>query len=184
MVIFRKAAKKIDVITPVGIGKDMRRDTGLYTKEVFQYDETKDCYICPAGEVLEVFNRSHRRTKYSEKWINSYSPPESKCQGCEQKTKCTVSTRRKISRGEFEAEQVRMRQKLKTEAGRALYKKRKAIVEPVIGQIKTVGGFIQFLLRGLLGAKIEWKWATIAHNLLKITRKVLSGERKLIPLPV
>ena len=53
------------------------------------------------------------------------------------------------------------------------------MVEPVIGQLKIVGGFIQFLLRGLLGTKIEWKWATMAHNILKMTRKVLSGEVKL-----
>ena len=72
-----------------------------------------------------------------------------------------------------------MREKLRTEEGQAIYKKRKMIVEPVIGQIKVVGGFVQFLLRGLTGAKIEWQWATIAHNLLKITRKVTRGEVKL-----
>jgi transposase len=180
--------RKIDGYIPESseenIGKDLKRDTGLYTKEVFKYDETKDCYICPAGEVLEVVNRSHRRTKYSEKWINTYSPEAGKCLRCEQKVKCTVSNRRKISRGEFEAEQVRMRQKLKTEAGRTIYKKRKTLVEPVIGQIKTIGGFIHFLLRGLWGVQIEWKWATIAHNLLKITRKIMSGERTLLPVPV
>ena len=69
--------------------------------------------------------------------------------------------------------------KLKTDKGRKFYRKRKVMVEPVIGQIKTVGNFVRFMLRGLQGAKIEWKWATIAHNLLKITRKVVSGERKL-----
>ena len=180
--------RKIDGYIPESseenIGKDLKRDTGLYTKDDFKYHEDPDCYICPAGEVLEVVNRSHRRTKYSERWTNTYSPEEDKCQRCTQKVKCTVGARRNISRGEFEAEQVRMRQKLKTEDGKTLYKKRKTIVEPVIGQIKIVGGFIQFLLRGLLGAKIEWKWATIAHNLLKMTRKIMSGERELLPLPV
>ncbi len=37
-----------------------------------------------------------------------------------------------------------MRHKLKTEAGHAVYKMRKAIVEPVIGQIKEVRGFRRF----------------------------------------
>ena len=85
-------------------------------------------------------------------------------------------------RGEFESERLRMLQKLKTEKGLKLYRKRKTMVEPVIGQIKTVGNFIRFMLRGLMGAKIEWKWATIAHNLLKITRKILKGERRLSPI--
>jgi len=180
--------RKIDGYIPESseenIGKDRGRNTGLYTKETFQYDEARDCYICPAGEVLEVVNRSHRRTKYSERRTNTYSPEEGKCPRCAQKVKCTVSARRRINRGEFEAAQVRMKQKLKTEAGREIYKKRKTIVEPVIGQIKVVGGFIRFLLRGLVGAKTEWKWATIAHNLLKMTRKIMSGERELLPLPV
>ena len=41
-----------------------------------------------------------------------------------------------------------MRHKLKTEAGRAVYKMRKAIVEPVFGQIKEQRGFRRFSLRG------------------------------------
>ncbi len=164
------------------IGKDMKRNIGLYAKDNFQYNEEPDQYICPAGEVLNPTSRRHIRTKYSEKWITVYGTKEGKCLVCSQKGKCTKSNSRSITRGEFEAERVRMRQKLKTEAGRAIYKKRKTIVEPVIGQIKVVGGFIQFLLRGLMGAKIEWKWATIAHNLLKITRKIIKGERELIPV--
>jgi hypothetical protein len=36
-----------------------------------------------------------------------------------------------------------MKQKLKTEAGRELYRMRKAIVEPVFGQIKEWRGFRQ-----------------------------------------
>ena len=42
----------------------------------------------------------------------------------------------------------RMRHKLRTEAGGAVYKMRKAIVEPVFGQIKERRGFRRFSLRG------------------------------------
>jgi len=166
------------------IGKDMKRDTGLYDKDEFEYDEEKNCYTCPAGETLPPKSRSHHHTKYSDKWITTYRAEEGICIKCSQRGRCTRSESRSIVRGEFEAEQIRMRQKLKTDKGRKIYSKRKTIVEPVIGQIKTVGGFIRFLLRGLTGARIEWKWATIAHNLLKITRKIVNGERKLSPLPV
>ena len=41
-----------------------------------------------------------------------------------------------------------MRHKLRTEAGRSIYKMRKAIVEPVFGQIKEQRGFRRFSLRG------------------------------------
>nr|MBC8425785.1 IS1182 family transposase [bacterium] len=42
-----------------------------------------------------------------------------------------------------------MRHKLRTPEGRAIYKMRKAIVEPVFGQIKEARGFRRFSLRGL-----------------------------------
>ena len=42
----------------------------------------------------------------------------------------------------------RMARKLLTKAGAAVYARRKAIVEPVIGQIKHARGFRTFLLRG------------------------------------
>jgi transposase len=63
-----------------------------------------------------------------------------------------------------------MKQKLKTEAGRELYRMRKAIVEPVFGQIKEWRGFRRFLLRGLQKVRAEWKLICLTHNLLKLFR--------------
>jgi transposase len=68
----------------------------------------------------------------------------------------------------------RMKQKLRTEPGRAVYKMRKAIVEPVFGQIKAARGIRAFLLRGLVKVSAEWKLICAAHNLLKMFR---SGYR-------
>jgi hypothetical protein len=50
----------------------------------------------------------------------------------------------------------RMKHKLRTKAGRALYALRKQTVEPVFGIIKSVMGFRQFLLRGLEHVQTEW----------------------------
>ena len=63
-----------------------------------------------------------------------------------------------------------MRQKLRTEAGRAVYKMRKAIVEPVFGQIKEQRGFRRFSLRGKENVRREWKLVCAASNLLKLFR--------------
>src|SRR6202008_792989 len=49
-----------------------------------------------------------------------------------------------------------MKRKLQTQVGRRIYAMRKAIVEPVFGQIKQVRGFRQFLLRGLEKVQREW----------------------------
>jgi len=61
-----------------------------------------------------------------------------------------------------------MRHKLRTEAGRSVYKMRKAIVEPVFGQIKERRGFRRFSLRGVENVRCEWKLVCLASNLLKL----------------
>src|SRR5215475_11755844 len=64
----------------------------------------------------------------------------------------------------------RMAAKVRTPAGRALYARRKVIVEPVFGQIKEARGFRRFLLRGLQNIRGEWRLVCLTHNLLKIWR--------------
>jgi transposase len=64
----------------------------------------------------------------------------------------------------------RMREKLKTEQGRAVYKQRKMIVEPVFGQVKEVRGFRRFSFRGLQKNEAEWSLICLTHNLLKLFR--------------
>jgi transposase len=63
-----------------------------------------------------------------------------------------------------------MRSKLRTPQGREVYKMRKAIVEPVFGQIKDARGLRRFLLRGLDNARAEWAIICMTHNLLKLFR--------------
>ena len=64
----------------------------------------------------------------------------------------------------------RMRRKLKTKAGRAVYAARKTIVEPVFGQIKQARGFRQFLTRGIDKVRGEWALVCLTHNVLKLYR--------------
>jgi len=64
----------------------------------------------------------------------------------------------------------KMREKLRTEAGADLYRRRKVVVEPVFGQIKQARGFRQFLLRGLDQVRAEWAMVCTVHNLLKLHR--------------
>ncbi len=64
----------------------------------------------------------------------------------------------------------RMARKLETKMGAAIYATRKAIVEPVIGQIKHARGFRQFLLRGVTKVRGEWALICTTHNVLKLYR--------------
>lgn len=58
--------------------------------------------------------------------------------------------------------------RLHTQAGKALYAKRKSTVEPVFGIIKHVLGFRQFLLRGLRAVQGEWALVCIGWNLKRL----------------
>jgi len=150
------------------IGKD------LYGKTAFRYDQEQDCYICPAGQVLRPKAKKRVKTRYGGHETTVYKPPRGVCLVCPQRDQCTkVRTKagRTIDRDDYEEERLRMRAKLATEEGRAIYAKRKCLVEPTIGQLKVVNRLVQFLLRGILGAKLEFKWGAIAHNLMKIVRR-------------
>jgi len=62
----------------------------------------------------------------------------------------------------------RMKQKLKTKVGKAVYAARKCVVEPVFGQIKQARGFRQFLLRGKEKVTGEWSLLCLTHNILRL----------------
>ena len=64
----------------------------------------------------------------------------------------------------------RMRHRLASEEGRALYKMRKAIVEPVFGQMKECRGLRRVLLRGFTAASAEFQIMALGHDLLKLFR--------------
>ncbi len=63
-----------------------------------------------------------------------------------------------------------MRAKLQTAEGHAHYARRKAIVEPVFGQIKEARGFRRFSFRGVVKVTAEWALICLTHNLLKLFR--------------
>lgn len=85
----------------------------------------------------------------------------------------------------------RMRRTRRTTHGRRRYARRKAIVEPVFGQIKQGRGYRQFLLRGMRQVCGEWALICTTHNVLKLWTalrrrrqrpgeglRALRGERK------
>jgi len=64
----------------------------------------------------------------------------------------------------------RMRQKLRDPAGRRIYQRRKAIVEPVFGVLKEQRGMRRFARRGLMQVAVELTLAATAYNLTRLWR--------------
>lgn len=64
----------------------------------------------------------------------------------------------------------RMRAKLRTALGEAIYRRRKVIIEPVFAYIKDRRRFRRFSFRGLVKVDAEWVIICLTHNLLKLYR--------------
>ena len=64
-----------------------------------------------------------------------------------------------------------MDRKVSKKAGRALYRRRQQLIEPVFGQIKDVRGIRRFMRRGKAACDSEWKLICGTHNLLKLYRR-------------
>ena len=62
-------------------------------------------------------------------------------------------------------EHLRMREKLRSPAGRKMYQRRQAVVEPVFGILKEQRGMRRFRRRGLEAVNIEWLLVAIAYNI-------------------
>jgi hypothetical protein len=67
----------------------------------------------------------------------------------------------------------KMAYKLRTAAGKAIYRLRKCTVEPMFGIVKEAMGFRQFSLRGLQNVTHEWCLVCLAFNLRRL--HVLQG---------
>jgi transposase len=63
-----------------------------------------------------------------------------------------------------------MRRILDRDDGRALYRRRQAIIEPIFGQTKFNRRADRFRRRGLNACKAEWALITATHNMLKLWR--------------
>jgi len=85
------------------------------------------------------------------------------------------STRRKSARpgwtgGAYDF----MRFVLATDHGKALYKQRAQLIEPIFGNTKHNRGFTRFARRGRSAARTEWRLVASSHKLLKLHKHFLA----------
>ena len=100
---------------------------------------------------LALYVSVHREDAHAERRYD-YRPPK----------------KRKPARTITDPARLAMAAKLKTEAGRKIYRRRSATVEPVFGIIKHVLGFRHFLLRGLAKVSGEWNLVCLAYNFKRV----------------
>ncbi len=71
----------------------------------------------------------------------------------------------------------RMRKRIESASGRALYRLRSLTVEPMIGLIKQVLGFRRFSLRGLPAVNLEWQLVAVALNCRRLASVWAASKR-------
>lgn len=154
-----------------------RSPKGQFCKSAFRYDEARDCYFCPRGEVLRPTSSYQRQLKDGTTTETPYRC--SACRGCPWGLVCTKQKHgRVIKRGENEEIYARHARRMEDPQRRADYKLRRQTVEPVFGILKEALKLRRFLLRGLEGVRAEWSLACAAFNLRRLARVLrLDGLR-------
>lgn len=138
-----------------------------YSKDKFEYEEEKDQFICPNGEVLS------RKGEYDYNGKSVYTYYGANCGECSFRSECAGEGKiRKITSDGYEGERRRMVAKMRSEAGKEEYKKRKETVEWPFGNIKQNMKFREFLTRGIEKVRVEHNLVCTAHNLKVIWGKL------------
>jgi len=165
--------KKLDMYMPDNFLEALdEKEEGekRYHKSNFRYDEVRDAYICLEGKRLKRWAEQKREGK----------PPlivyrGESCRECPVRERCTKGETRTVSRDGREPLLEAMRQKLRSEEGKQIYKKRGYTVEPVFGEIKWDGRKPSMDLRGSVKVRGEFSLMCLVHNVKKIVKRVLDG---------
>jgi transposase len=140
----------------------------VYAVDRFGYDPVRDVWICPADKLLELVPSTGQRGRRSQ---HQYVAAVADCADCPLRAHCLKPDEdHRLLQAKDRRSAGAMRFKLRQPDARRRYARRKAIVEPVFGQLKEARGFAALGLRGLAHAAGEFLLACLAHNLGKLLR--------------
>ena len=141
-----------------------------YTVDKLHYDDLKDQYHCPSGQIMKNIGVYTTTTKAGYKQtITRYQAQN--CEGCplrkdchQQKVNRIIEVNHNLNRLKKKADK-----RLKTKRGIQKRKQRCFDTEPVFANIKHNHQFKRFMLRGIEKVNIETGLLAMAHNLRKKT---------------
>ena len=149
-----------------------------YTPKDFDYDPIRQTCICPAGKKLyrngsDCVFRGYAAVKFRGTVRD--------CVPCDQRDRCLrspeTSRTRQVAFFKGKAATTplshtdRMKQRIDTPDGRALYGKRFATVEPVFGNLRHNKRLDRFTLRGRVKVNAQWKLFCLVHNIEKLAHQ-------------
>jgi transposase len=145
---------------------------GMFNKRDFVYDEYFDCYLCPAGQVLDYSTTN--RDGFGE-----YKSTAAICSQCPQLHECTQSRNhvKVITRHVWEKHKEKIDDQRLTPKGKRIYKRRKETVERSFADAKELHGHRYARLRGIAKVQEQCLMAACAQNIKKIAL-LLAREAK------
>ncbi len=157
------------ITTYVSPKEPASNDPDIFPITDFIYDQVKDCYTCPAGEILTTNGTwlKHSSKGYKSAYkFQRYNT--SKCKTCELQPQCTKSTTngRNIDRSEFAADVEQNNKRVKENP--AYYKQRQQLAEHPWGTLKRQRGFDYVLTRGKKNVLGEVSLVFIGYNLSRL----------------
>jgi hypothetical protein len=152
-----------EVLMPIREQHLEAKRNDMFASKCFVAHPERDVLICPAGREL-TFRVEHF---CNGGYYRQYAAND--CQSCSHYSQCvrTGKGSKRINISTVADERKRMKEKLKSEEGKALFKKRCSTVEPVFGQSKWNRGFERFRCWGLKAVKAESALIALAHNIGK-----------------
>ena len=150
--------KNIDAYIP----PQEKKNKDEFDSSFFIYDKDNDEYVCPEGKRLgflsEQFDKGRGKKFRMYKVLSG------------EECKCTKSKKRGRHIKRFLDEEIKqaMKEKMKTDMAKEIYRNRKQTVEPVFGDLKENKGFTSFLTRSLSTVSSEFNLACTAMNLVKM----------------
>ena len=147
-----------------------KRDDGTFSRGDFQYDQARDCYVCPEGADLITSGRVR------SDGLIGYLASVNNCRPCPLKERCCPKTpQRKVTRSPHEAARDVARALAATEAFEETRRHRKK-VEMAFAHLKRILRMRRLRLRGPTGAQDEFTLAAIAQNLRKMARLIQAPQ--------
>ncbi len=138
-------------------------------KADFDYHEADNTFTCPGGQVLTMKREGQDGSRV-------YQGSAKVCADCPLQSRCCQSAKgeaRTLNTDDKEPLRQQMNSKMKTESAKAVYGKRKTIVEPVFGHIKN-SGFRSFSVRGKEKVAGEFSLVCATHNIKKIAKAIFT----------
>lgn len=160
------------------LGLPVNPKTKAFDREAFTYDPQTNSYQCPAKRTLPL---AYYTTDQRQNGPVRYSVHEcADCGGCTLAGQCLSgkNLRRTVRHDEHEPLRTEMNTRMKTDRGRAIYRRRSHLAETPFAVMNTVMNIRQFLLRGIDKAATELTWICSAYNLKKMTR-LLASQRQM-----